>query len=220
MLSRSRNTSINLSAVQPGARATARMRASRAATSLAASGTARTQRGGTTTAPWRSAWTRSPGRTRSAEHHRPRLRHCRLRVGVRCGDLRGEELEAGRPLIEVAHRSIREQSAGAEPDVDRRLDFAPERADARVDVEVLDHDERRLGAGIDGTVIVVANPALFGGRQTRRLGGADRGRSRVADDRLHLRKAAHERLARIAAGPCVRRKASPARCKWSAYRTQ
>ena len=41
---------------------------------------------------------------------------------------RGQKLETRRPLVEVAHRAIGDESARAQTDVNRRLHFAPERA--------------------------------------------------------------------------------------------
>jgi isoleucyl-tRNA synthetase len=62
--SRSLNTATSFSALQPVPRATARIFASRSATARAASGIERTNAAGTTTAPCRSAWIRSPDFTR------------------------------------------------------------------------------------------------------------------------------------------------------------
>ena len=93
--------------MQPGARATARMRASRAAIARAASGTAR------------ASATRYHDRAvpvgvdqvarahAHAEHLHFGAEGDRLRIRMRWRDARGQELEAGRPLVEVTHGAVR-----------------------------------------------------------------------------------------------------------------
>ena len=112
---------------------------------------------------------------------------------MRGDDVGGEKLEAGRPLIDVAHRAVGDESACAEPDVNRRLHLAPEGTGAGVVfVEILDHHDRRFWSRVDISVVVVLQGALLGGCCAERLRGPDHGRARIADDRLQGGKAAEQ----------------------------
>jgi hypothetical protein len=80
-------------------------------------------------------------------------------------DLRGQKLEARRPLVEVAHRAVGDEPARAQADVDRGLHLAPESAGTRsVFVEILDHHDGWLGTRVDVPVVVVLQGTLLGSR--------------------------------------------------------
>ena len=87
-------------------------------------------------------------------------------VSMRRPDHRREELEAGRPDVDVAHRAVGDHAERTQAEVNRRLDFAPERAVPGVGpVEILDQHQRRFGAVVDVAIIVVPQIARLGRAQ-------------------------------------------------------
>ena len=181
---------------------------------------AATASAGTTTAPWRSACTISPDRTRMPSTSISPPNSTSMRVRVRRSDAAGQKLESGRPLIDVAHRAVGDEPERTQPAVDGRLHLAPERAVACIGaVEILDQHERWLAAGVDVAIVVVAKlEQLFGAEASARL------RARILAVRA---KPTTGRIAgkpqcagsrRVAMRPRRRRARPRARCRWSAYR--
>ena len=76
---------------------------------------------GITTAPWRSAWTRSPERTIMPKMSTVPPNRDGVHPGVRGRDLAAQHLELGCYRIEVAHAAVGDQALAAERLVDRGL---------------------------------------------------------------------------------------------------
>src|SRR5205814_7234347 len=70
-------------------------------------------------------------------------------VSMRRSNHRREELEAGGPGVDVAYRAVGDHTERTQAVVNRRLDFAPERAVPGVGaVEILDQHQRRFWADV------------------------------------------------------------------------
>ena len=134
-----------------------------------------------TTAPWRSAWIRSPWLTAMPWTSTGDLDLLDPHPGVARADLAGQELELGGDQVEVADRAVGDAARYAQALVDGRVHLAPEGAEAGLGVEILEDGDS--GHRRARHVLVVGEPQRLGlgrgARWTARRPGSWRcGRSR------------------------------------------
>ena len=115
-------------------------------------------------------------------------------IGVARHHRAGEDEEAGRHRVEVAHRAVGDDPDAAEPGMHMGLHLAPERAEPGIGrVDVLQHRDAGQGRGAD--VLVIAEANAVGGFAVARMGlaRADHPGAGEADDRFQVGKRRHQR---------------------------
>ena len=179
--------------------------ASAAARRSTVAGISRTASGGTTTAPWRSAWMIvARAHDHAGDGHRDRPLDA-VDEGVRRPDGAGEHLKSFGAHVEVADRAVGDHAQRAKALVEVRVDLAPPGAVAGAGIEILDHRDR--GMGRLGHVAVIAQSRFPRGLivASGRMQCANRRRARIADDGRKLGPRTHQRLGRVAESLAVRR---------------
>jgi hypothetical protein len=96
--------------------------------------------------------------------------------------------------LEVAHRAIGDRAYAAQAPMDIRVDLTPERAQAALAVDILNHGDGRLIALCQR--FIVAEQFLLARRAVEGDRAADQRGACIADDRRQLRKRRDHALAR------------------------